>query len=397
MKKLIALLTTLVLVVCVSGCGKWSAEPAKVFYLNCIPEANEAWQKLASTYSDIYGVEVTVRTVPTDDCATTIKNALGWEKAPTAFMFHSAEDLQQMKGSCLDLTGSPLLGQMITGSLNLTDGGAVKAVCYSYDAVGLMVNTRLLSDAGYELSAISDFESLKAVAEDIHLRQAELGFDAFTTFDINSSAILQLAELAQVPQDSEEDDMSAMRQMVDLYLNNCIQTMPISDPVTELDQFAQGQAVFCQYSAAIYDALVAEPYDMSGSDLEIIPIYCGVKPEEKAPLLCAPRGYWAVNAQASAADRQATLDFLNWVASSEEGISMLQEQFGGVPFKAVSSSDNGFYGNINTMLADANYSIVLMGGVEECHQEAILAAVREYAVDPTDENWSNVYNALRAD
>lgn len=396
MKKLIALLTALVLVVCVCGCSEWSAEPAKVFYLNCIPEANEAWQKLASTYSDIYGVEVTVRTVSTDDCVTTIKNALGWEKAPTAFMFQSSSGLQQLKGSCLDLTGSPLLGQMITGRLNLTDGGAVKAVCFSYDAVGLMVNTRLLGDAGYELSAITDFESLKTVAEDIHLRQAELGFDAFTTFDINGMATMHLAELAQMPAENEEEDMIAMRQMVDLYLNNCIQTMPISDSITELDQFAQGQAVFCQYSAAIYDALVTEPYDMSGSDLEIIPIFCGVQPEQKAPLLCAPRSYWAVNAEASAADRQATLDFLNWVASSEEGISMLQEQFGGVPFKAASSK-NEFYGSFNAMLADGSHDVALMGNVEDSRQEAILAAIKEYAVEPTDENWSNVYHALRAE
>ena len=388
MKKIIALLTALLLAVCASGCSEWS-EPAKVFYLNCVPEANEAWQKLASTYSDIYGVEVTVRTVSSEDCATTVKNALGWENAPTAFMFHNPEELQKFKGNCLDLTGSPLLGQMITGGMNLTDGGAIKAVCYSYDAVGLMVNTQLLADAGYEWNAITDFETLKTVAEDIHIRQAELGFDAFTTFNIEGSTALHLAELAQAYQGDE------MRQMVDLYLNNCIQTMPISDFVTELDQFARGQAVFCQYSAAIYDALVAEPYSMNDDNLEIIPIYFGNESEQDAPLLCAPRSYWAVNSQASAADRQATLDFLNWVASSEEGIGMLQEYFGGVPFKA-SSSNNQFYDSINGLLTDGSYRIVLMQGVEDARQAAIATAMREYAVEQSDDNWTNVQKAFQA-
>ena len=394
MKKIIALLTALLLAVCVSGCSEW-AEPAKVFYLNCVPEANEAWQKLASTYSDIYGVEVTVRTISSDDCAATIKNALGWENAPTAFMFHNAEDLKALKGNCLDLTGSPVLGQMITGSFNLTDGGAVKAMCYSYDTVGVMVNTRLLSEAGYELSAITDYETLKTVAQDIHVRQGELGFDAFTTFDIEGATALRLAELAQFYQSDETDSMSMMRQMVDLYLNNCIQAMPISESVTDLDQFAQEQAVFCQYSAAIYDALVAEPYGMSGSDLAIIPVFMAAESEQSAPLLCSPRNYWAVNSQASAADRQATLDFLNWVASSEEGISMLQEHFGAVPFKAASSR-NKFYNDSNARLADGNYPIVLMGGIAADRHADISAAIKEYAIEPTDENWANVQNAIQA-
>lgn len=396
MKKLIALLAVLLLIVSMSGCGE-RKEPAKVFYLNFVPEANEAWQKLATTYSDIYGIEVTVRTIYTDDPATTIKNSLGWEKAPTGFMFQNAEDMQKIKGSCMDLTGSPLLGQMITGSLNLTDGGAVRAICYSYDAVGLMVNTRLLADAGYELSDISDFNTLKTAVEDIHQRQEELGFDAFTTYDLEGTGALRLAELAQFHQEQGADGLAQMRQMLDLYVNNCIQTMPISESLTELDQFAQGQAVFCQYSAAIYDALVAEPYDMSDADLAILPIYLNTEPEQETPLLCAARNYWAVNAHASAADRQATLDFLNWVASSEEGIAMLQEQFGGIPFKAAGADQNKYYRDINSAMSDGHKPIILMDYANQNRQETIVQAVKAYVVEPTDGKWNDVQNALQAE
>ena len=392
MKKVFALLMAAVLAAGVLGCSSWQ-EPGKVRYLNCEPEAAEAWQKLAAAYSDIYGVEVTVQTVTSEDCTATVRTALSREDAPTAFHFHEAGDLDRLKGNCLDLTGSAVLGQMITGNFNLTDGGAVRALCYSYDSFGLMVNTQLLADAGYTLDDISGFYGLKTVAEDIHSRREELGFDAFAVMAEDGSTAWQLASLAQFYEAREEDGLSHLRQVLDLYAANSSAQAARSAADAGLTQFAQGQAVFCQYSAAVYDVLVAEPYNMNGENLTMLPLYCGVEGEQSAALCCGPRSYWAVNSQASAADREATLAFLNWVVTSEYGIGILQEQFGGVPFKAVSGARNVFYGASNSLLANGNYPITATAEEDRERQGAIAAAVAQYAADRSDENWQKVREA----
>lgn len=388
MKKLATLLLALLLAMGSLGCSDMP-QPGKVLYLNCLPEANEAWQKLAAAYSDAYGVEVTVRTVSAQDCAAAVSNALSWEEAPTAFQFHDAQDLQLLSSSCLDLTGSAALSQMITGSFNLTDGGAVRAICFSYDAIGLAVNTQLLSDAGYELDSIASFEDLKTVAEDIHSRREELGFDAFAAFDAGSSAGTDLARLYQSSRMAPE----RLRQMLDLYLTNSSTKAPRTAVDLALSQFAAGEAVFCLRNADSYHALLEEPYNMDGSRLSMIPLYCNDALAEPTALCCTPRYYWAVNSQASAADRQATLDFLGWVANSDYGLSVLQEQFGGVPFKAASATENRFFGDSNTLLSGGMAPIMAAEG-DEALRPALAAAITDYAQSPTEENWEIILTAL---
>ena len=393
MKRFLALLMAGLLAITALGCGNVT-EPGKVYYLNCTPEANEAWQKLAATYSDIYGVEVTVRTVTDEDCAAVVRTALSREDAPTAFQLHSAADLQLLTEYCMDLTGSEVLSQMITGSFNFTEGGAVKAMNFSYEAFGLMVNTALLQTAGYEIADIQDFDSLRTIAEDIHSRRDTLQFDAFCILTPESAAVLPLADLAQLYRD--ETGSNLVRRTLDLYLDNC--TPPrtksaVADP--SLDQFAQGQVVFCPCSAGGDGLLVEGIYNMDPKDLTMIPLYLGADGEESVALVCTPRNYWAINARASEADRKATADFLNWVATSEYGISVLQEQFGGIPFETAGKT--GFYADSNALLSKGNTPVIITDNAAEDNRTALVAAVAEYADNRSEENWNKIKEALGKD
>ena len=58
----------------------------------------------------------------------------------------------------------------------------------SYECYGIIVNTTLLEQAGYAKDYIKDFDTLKEVAEDVHARAAELGFDAFTSAGMDGSS-----------------------------------------------------------------------------------------------------------------------------------------------------------------------------------------------------------------
>lgn len=412
MKRHIALLLTMVLIVSVfgifSGCDSWQA-PGKVRFLNGVPEAREAWQKLAAMYSELNGVEVVVQTVTADDCEAALKEALESEDAPTGFQFHSAREFETLRSHCLDLTGTALLGQMTTGDFNLADSnGAVRAIGYSYEAYGIIVNKTLLEQAGYSLDAICDFATLEAAAKDIHSRSAELGFDAFASSGLAPSSAWRFAsDLASVPLYYEFRDrgvfgrqtdvtgtyLKQYRQIWDLYIRNSAADNLFLSSTTEhtsLEEFAAGKAVFIQHNASLYHELAASPYDMDTNQLTMIPIYCGVEGEENAALCCNDKGYWAVNSAASEADRKATLDFLNWVVTSEYGIGILAEKFGGLPFKAAETRSTGFYVNANAMIAEGKYALTGCTVDDEAWEDALAAALAEYAADLTDESWAKV-------
>ena len=86
MKKLFALLLTLAMVLSLAACGggKTEEKPAdtsapatetpaatgKVYYLNFKPEADQAWQELAKTYTAQTGVEVKVVTAASGEYNT---------------------------------------------------------------------------------------------------------------------------------------------------------------------------------------------------------------------------------------------------------------------------------------------------------------------------------------
>ena len=79
--------------------------------------------------------------------------------------------------------------------------------------------------------------------------------------------------------------------------------------------------------------------------------------EEKAGLACGTENCWAVNSQASEEDIQATLDFIYWVVTSDEGTQMMAEQFGPIPFKNAKESENVFFNDANEYMANGNYTV----------------------------------------
>ena len=96
---------------------------------------------------------------------------------------------------------------------------------------------------------------------------------------------------------------------------------------------------------------------MNPDDLAMIPIYCGVDGEDKAGLCCGTENCWAVNKNASEEDIKATLDFMNWVVTSDAGTTMLAEQFGPCPFKNAKTPENVFFAQANEYVANGNYTV----------------------------------------
>ena len=376
MKKLVALFLTLALVLSMATVVASAEETGKVYYLNFKPEADEAWQTLAKTYTEQTGVDVKIVTAASGTYSQTLTAEMDkGASAPTLFQCGNQAGLDTWGDFCLDLKETAFYKELTTDEFTLYgENGEALAVGYCYEAFGIIANKALLEKAGHSIADIKDFASLKAIAEDIHARKDELGFDAFTSSGMDGSSSWRFSgHLANMPLYYEfRDDgvtgqpaaikgtyLDNFKSIWDLYINNA-STEPSQLATATGDQaeaeFGEGKAAFYQNGTWEYANLTGT-FGMSADDLAMIPIYCGVEGEEKAGLCCGTENRWAVNSQASEADQKATLDFMYWVVTSEEGTTMMAEQFGPIPFKAAKASDNVFFNDANKYIADGNYVV----------------------------------------
>ncbi len=404
MKKIIALLLAVVMVLGLAACSGsktptettpkssdttkttegGETEPAKteakgsVYYLNFKPEADAAWQELAKTYTALTGVPVTVVTAASGTYDDTLTAEMDKSAAPTLFQCGNQGAIDSWGDYCMDLRGTDVYNEMTTDSFNLHgENGEVLSIGYCYEAFGIIVNKALLEKAGHSLDEITNFDTLKAVADDIHARASELGFDAFTSAGLDGSSSWRFSgHLANMPlfYEFRDDNVTAKpatikgtyldnyKKIWDLYITDSATTGAALATATG-DQaeaeFGQGQAVFYQNGSWEYDKLTntTDGFGMNPDDLAMIPIYCGVDGEEKAGLCAGTENCWAVNAEASEDDIQATLDFLYWVVTSEEGTTMLAQQFGPAPFKSAKEPENVFFAQANEYTAKGNYVV----------------------------------------
>ena len=432
MKKALTLLLTLAMTLSLAACGSKTETPAattstpatstpaastdtgSVYYLNFKPEADAAWQELAKTYTAKTGVEVKVVTAAGGNYSDTLTAEMAKSEAPTLFQCGNAQGLLDWGDYCIDFTGTKVLDEMTTSDFNLVDeNGAVKAIGYCYEAFGIIVNVELLEKAGHTLDEITNFETLKAVAEDIHARSAELGFDAFSSAGLDSSSSWRFSgHLANMPLYYEfRDDgvteqpatitgayLDNYRAIWDLYINNssiATSSLPTATGDMSTGEFKEGKAVFYQNGTWEYSGLVEA--GMDPEKLAMIPIYCGVSGEEKAGLACGTENCWAVNAKASQADIDATLDFIYWVVTSDEGTEMMAKEFGPIPFKNAKESENVFFNDANEYMANGNYTVTWAFNHTpnvDSWRATVVTALAAYSADQSDAKWADVVSAF---
>ncbi len=384
-----------------------------VYYLNFKPESDAAWQALAAEYTAETGVEVKVVTAASGTYSETLTAEMDKSSMPTLFQCGNQAGLDTWGDYCYDLKDTAVYKEMTTDDFNLFgENGEVFCIGYCYESFGIIVNKALLAEAGYELSDITNFESLKAVAEDITARKDELGFAAFSSAGLESSSSWRFSgHLANMPLYYEfRDDgvtsqpatitgayLDNFKAVWDLYINNstCTPAELTTKTGDESEaEFGEGKAVFFQNGTWEYANLV-DKFGMNPDDLAMIPIYCGVDGEENAGLCSGTENCWAVNAKADPEDIQATLDFMYWVVTSESGTKMMAEQFGPCPFKNAAEPENVFFSQANEYVANGNYTVTWAFNYTpnvDAWRAGVVAALTQYSVGGG--SWDDVVTAF---
>ena len=372
------------------------AGTGSVYMLNFKPETDDAWQALAKTYTEQTGVEVNVLTAADGQYKTTLQSELAKSEAPTIYNIGSTADCAEYADYIYDLSGSALYDHLTDKSLALEYDGKVAAIANCYECYGIIYNKTILQNyidnyEGAVISSVDDinsFDTLKAVAEDINANVDAINeacgtelTEAFASAGLDSGSNWRFSgHLAGIAlyyefKDAGCDLIAGQGTVTGAYLDNFKNVWDLyvstsaANPAT-LDsgtynaeqELGLGEAVFYQNGDWEYSAFTNPDngYIVEASDLSMMPIYFGVD-DEKQRLAVGRENHWAVNAQASQEDIDATLAFLEWVITSDEGRDAITNQMGlTAPFDTFTgdyASKNAFAAMVNTYGAAGKTSV----------------------------------------
>lgn len=373
MKKIISILCILLLCCGVlSGCSR-GGDTGAVYYLNFKPEQDEEWKELAREYTDETGVKVTVVTAASGNYEDTLSAEIVKSNAPTLFQVNGPVGLAGWKDYCYDLTNTEVYRHLTDEEFALKEGDRVLGIAYVLETYGIIYNKSILDeyfalpDAKITaMDQVNNFASFKTMVEDIQSKKEALGIKgAFTSAGMDQSSDWRFkTHLANLPIYYEYEEsgvttaeaikgsyLDEYRQIWDLYLNNatCAPTeIGAKTGDQAASEFNNGEAVFYQNGTWAWDDTMEEK--LGEKNVGIMPIYIGADGEEGQGLCTGSENYWCVNKNASEADIKATLDFLNWVVTSEEGTKALAEEMGFmIPFEDALPATNP----LNKMAEDA--------------------------------------------
>ncbi len=392
-----------------------------VYYLNFKPEQAEQWEALAKVYTEQTGVPVTVVTAASGTYEDTLRSEIEKPEAPTLFQVNGPVGLKTWSDYCLDLSDTEVYKELKSDDFALKQDGQVLGLAYVIETYGLIYNKDLL--AKYcaldnavikDASEINNFATLKAVADDIQARKDELGvLGAFTSAGMDSSSDWRFkTHLANLPiyYEYKADGIGTTEAIKGTYLDNYKQIwdLYINDATCEpamiggktsedaLAEFTLGEAVFYQNGTWDYNNCING--GMTDEQLDMLPIYIGAEGEENQGLCTGSENFWCVNKKAPQENIDATLAFLKWVVTSDEGRDALANQMGFVtPFKAF---DDGYTAHNALLDAAARYIAEGKTSVSwnfptmpsETWKNNLGAALLEYAQGTG--SWDNVKTAF---
>ena len=400
-----------------------SADGGKVYYLNFAPEVADQWEALAEKYTEETGTEVQVVTAASGTYESTLKSEMDKSEAPTLFQVNGPVGLATWKDYCYDLKDTDVYKNLASDDFALiNEDGSVSGIAYKIETYGLIYNKSLLNDyfetdgaVVTSVDEINNFDTLKAVVEDITAKKDELGIEgAFTSAGMDSSSDWRFkTHLANLPiyYEYKADGISSTdaikgtyldnyKNIWDLYINNatCEPTMISSKTAEDARaEFALGEAVFYQNGTWETSGILEEG-ELTEDDLGMLPIYIGVEGEENQGLCTGSENYWCVNAKASEEDIQATVDFLTWCITSDEGRSAISKDMGfATPFTSFGddyAADNVLVNEATKYVEDGKTSVTWCFTTmpSENWKNGVGSALLEYAQGTGE--WDGVVTAF---
>ena len=350
------------------GCGEKKDEPS-VYYLNFKPEAAKTWEAIAEAYTAETGIEVKVLTSASGNYEQTLKAEIAKREAPTLFQINGPVGYKTWKYYCEDLSNTELYSWLLDQDLAVKDSEGVYGIPYVVEGYGIIYNNAImnkyfsLSSKGTpykSMEEINNFQKLKEVVEDMTAHKSALGINgvfASTSFSTGEDWRWQ-THLANLPiyyefadkgiSDSDTIDFSYaknFKNIFDLYIDNSCtdKTLLASKTVNDsMAEFALGKVAMVQNGNWAWGQVSSTDGNVvKEEDIRFLPIYTGVSGEENQGLCTGTENYICVNSMASEIDKQASIDFIEWVYSSEVGKDYVTNSLGFIsPFNTFTEEES---------------------------------------------------------
>ncbi len=347
--------------------GEAAAEgKGQIYYLNFKPEVADIWTELAGKYTDETGVPMKVQTAAAGTYEQTLKSEVAKKEPPTLFQINGPIGYKAWAKYCLDLKDSAIYGHLLDKDMAVTEGDGVYGIPYVVEGYGIIYNDAVMQKyfaldgaKAASMEDINNFDTLKAVAEDMQARKDEIGIEgvfASTSFAPGEDWRWQ-THLANLPiyyeyKDDNVGDKDAIdfkysdnfKNIFDLYINNSCTDPKMTGAKNVEDsmaEFALGKVAMVQNGNWGWGQVSGvEGNTVKEEDVKFLPIYTGVSGEEKQGLCIGTENFFSVNSQASEEDQQAALDFLEWLFSSETGKDYVTNKLGFIaPFDTFADNE----------------------------------------------------------
>ncbi len=398
MKKIFSLfLALLIMTTLFTGCGA-KKQNALVYFLNFKPESAAVYEEMAKKYEEEKGVKVKVVTAAANTYEQTLKSEIAKTEAPTIFQVNGPIGYNSWKDYCLDIKDSKIYSYLLDKSLAIKEGDSVFAVPYVVEGYGIIYNNAIM-DKYFGLAnrqqkvgsveEIKNFATLKIVVDDMTKHKKELGIDGvfastslssgedwrFTTHLLNiplfheyksakedKDPTLSLLEAKEIGFKYEQN----YKKIFDLYIENSatgknlLGSKSVADSMAE---FALSKVAMVQNGNWAWSQISGvKGNTVDKNDIKMLPIYIGVDGEEKQGICIGTENYFAINKNVSGEKQKASLDFLDWLFSSETGKKYVTEKLGFITpfntFKQSETPNDPLAKEINRYLNDKETTVV---------------------------------------
>lgn len=346
MKKALPIILVLVLLmVTVTGCGGQAAqeEPTQsvVIYQNKV-EIGEQLTAFAAAYTEQTGVEVTVKTSGGDSpYAETLKAEFQSDRQPDIFVIEGMGGYKTWESKLAPYEGDEWIDLT---DLEFSVDGKVYGFPVAVEAWGMAYNADLLAKAGIDPATLTSQDAYRAAFEKLDGMKDELGIKSVVAmaagadmrwvtglhnFNGYLSAGLPYGDRTVIDKLlAGEPDMQRLTEYADwveLLFQYADPTVLLTGNYdAQVGQFATGQSVFIHQGNWIDPWLTDNGVNFN---MGFAP-HASVYGEHNSIFIGAP-SYYVINKDS--ANQQAARDFLNYMATSEEGHNYMVNEAKMVP------------------------------------------------------------------
>ena len=377
MKKSLSVLLALMLIMGTFfvGCSK-EKEATEIYFLNFKPEVAEIYEKdvIPAFEAANPDYKLKVVTAASGTYEQTFNSEVAKSNPPVIFQVNGPVGLNNQKNVVADLSSTNFYKILGDKSMALKLDGKIAAIPYAVEGYGIIYNNAIMNKyfalPGAKVSSmdeIKNFETLRAVVEDMQSKKDQLGIKgvfASTSMSAGNQWRWQthtlnvplFAEFSDVNPSAnplatglEQDTLAFaygdnMKNIMDLYTNNSLTAKSLLGAKTvdeSMAEFALGQCAMVQNGNwAAGQILGVDGNTVAAEDIKFLPIYTGIDGEENSGLCVGTENYLCINKNASAEAQKGADVFLTWLFSSAEGKKIVSTKLNFItPFNTFSDAD----------------------------------------------------------